>query len=133
MRLFSPRAAAWAIGAWAALASAAASASAKPAPESPLRPPAAYARCAACHATAAGAAHGIGPNLFGVAGAKAGTRPGYAYSPALRESGLKWSRETLSAYMADPAGTVPGTKMMSVGAITPADRTAIAQYLEKLK
>lgn len=98
----------------------------------PAAPPA-FARCVACHATTPGAAHGVGPNLFGVSGKKAGTRPGYAYSPALQKSGRVWTRAEMIAYIADPAKTVPGTKMINPSVASAADRMAIAQYLEKLK
>lgn len=117
----------------AALILALASAPGLAAPKAAPPPPPAFARCTACHATTAGAAHGIGPNLFGVAGTKAATRPGYAYSPALRKSGRTWSRAALSAYMADPAKFVPGTTMVNPGVTSAAERMAIAQYMERLK
>lgn len=100
--------------------------------EAPAAPPA-FKRCAICHTAAPDAAHRVGPNLFGIAGSKAGTRPGYAYSPALRQSGLVWTRADLIAYIGNPAKTVPGTKMMNPSVTADADRLAIVQYLEKLK
>ena len=37
-----------------------------------------FARCAACHTIDRGGRHGVGPNLWGVAGAPLGTRAGYS-------------------------------------------------------
>ena len=131
MKVYFLRAGALAAGvaALSILAPAPGQAASKSAPTAP----AAFARCAACHATGAGKPHGIGPNLFGVAGKKAGTRPGYAYSPALRNSGRVWTRAEMVAYIANPAQAAPGTTMINPGVVSAADRVAIAQYLEKLK
>lgn len=132
MTIFFFRAATVAAGGAAALWAASVPGQAAAPGAAPAAPPA-FARCAACHATAPGAAHGIGPNLFGIAGKKAGTRPGYAYSPALKQSGRVWTRAETIAYIADPAKSVPGTKMINPSVSSAADRMAIAQYLEKLK
>lgn len=70
-----------------------------------------FASCANCHAVGPGARHGFGPHLNGLAGRKAGSLAGYAYSPAMKASGLVWTPATLTAYLRDPGGLVPGTKM----------------------
>ncbi len=93
--------------------------------------PAAFARCATCHQTAPGR-NGVGPSLAGVFGAPAGHEPTYAYSKALRASGLVWDAETLDAYLADPRGVVPGTKMAFAGVRSAEERAAIVAYLETL-
>ncbi|HET9628664.1 MAG TPA: hypothetical protein VFP14_04190, partial [Novosphingobium sp.] len=72
--------------------------------------PASFAQCAACHSTVPGK-HGIGPNLAGVYGTKAGEIPGYTFSPALKASGLTWDDATLDKWLAGPMKLVPGTKM----------------------
>jgi cytochrome c len=94
------------------------------------RPPA-FARCATCHATVPGR-NAIGPSLAGVFGAPAGHEPTYAYSRALRDSGLVWDARTLDAYLADPRGVVPGTKMAFAGVRSAEERAAIIAYLETL-
>lgn len=96
-------------------------------------PPPAFATCNACHSTAKGAANGVGPNLFGVVGAAAGKRPGYAYSPAMKGSNIRWGPAKLDAYLADPKAVVPGTKMMIPGIKDAAKRSEIISYLETLK
>lgn len=70
-----------------------------------------FASCANCHAVGPGARHGFGPHLNDLAGRKAGSLAGYAYSPALKASGLVWTPATLTAYLRDPGTLVPGTKM----------------------
>lgn len=71
----------------------------------------AFAACINCHQAGPSARHAFGPQLNNLAGRKAGTLPGYAYSPALEASGLVWGAATLAAYLRDPNGVVPGTKM----------------------
>ncbi len=70
-----------------------------------------FASCANCHAVGPSARHGFGPHLNALVGRKAGSLPGYAYSPGMKASGLVWNQATLTAYLRDPGGVVPGTKM----------------------
>ena len=44
-------------------------------------------------------------------GRKAGSVPAYAYSAALKASGIVWNESTLDRWLADPQAMVPGTKM----------------------
>ena len=88
-------------------------------------------RCAVCHAIAP-APGKMGPPLAGVAGRKAGTLPGYAYSSAMKGSKLVWDAATLDAYLKAPAKSVPGTKML-VGAPDAEQRAALVQYLGTMK
>src|SRR5580692_3174174 len=70
-----------------------------------------FARCAICHKVTKDGGNGLGPNLFGVGGRKAGTVAGFAYSTAMKNSGITWTEDKLVAYIADPKGTVPSNKM----------------------
>ncbi|MCE4557503.1 c-type cytochrome [Roseateles cellulosilyticus] len=70
-----------------------------------------FASCANCHAVGPGARHGFGPQLNGLAGRRAGSVADYAYSPAMKASGLVWNEATLTAFLRDPNTVVPGTKM----------------------
>jgi cytochrome c len=99
----------------------------------PVEPPAAFARCATCHATTKGAAHGLGNNLFGIYGKRAGTMPDYAYSDAMIGSGLVWNSATLDAFIADPRAVVPGTKMSSAKLADRKKRAEIVAYLKTLR
>ena len=85
-------------------------------------------RCALCHATGNHAAQG--PGLGGVIGRKAASAR-FAYSHALRDSGLTWDRATLDRFLAAPADAVPGTTMpMAVPDAT--ERRALLDYLATL-
>jgi cytochrome c len=94
-------------------------------------PPPAFGVCSACHATEAGKTS-FGPNLRGVVGRKAASLPGYAYSPALKASGLTWTREELDAWLTSPQKKVPGTKMPFGGYADPQARRQVIDYLLSL-
>lgn len=91
--------------------------------------PDAYAQCAACHAVVKGAPHGLGPNLWGIAGTKAGAIPDYGFSPALKASGLVWDEATLDKWLENPRALVPGTKMSFAGISDPAQRKELVSWL----
>ena len=95
--------------------------------------PPTFATCAICHKTGAGEVSPMGPNLFRVGGRKAGALPGYAYSPAMKGSKIVWNKATLTRFVMDPKGTVPGTKMAYPGQKDPKAAAAIADYLLRLK
>ena len=98
-----------------------------------LERPASFAMCQTCHSTREGDPHRVGPNLHGVFGAKAGTRPGFNYSDAMKESGLTWTRDRLDAFLAAPRNVVPGTKMVMAGPRDAAKRKEIVDYLATLR
>lgn len=93
----------------------------------------AFAQCKACHSVNKTGASGVGPNLFGTVGAPAGAKPGYAYSPAMKMSKIRWDRAKLDAYLANPKGVVPGTKMAIPGVTDAEKRKQIIDYLATLK
>ncbi|MDE2006700.1 MAG: cytochrome c oxidase assembly protein [Rhodospirillales bacterium] len=53
----------------------------------------------------------VGPPLAGVFGRRAGSVPGYPYSPALAHAGFDWNTKRLEAWLADPQKAVPGAEM----------------------
>jgi len=67
--------------------------------------------------------------LQGVFGRAAASVPGFAYSPALRQSGLVWTPRSLEAWLANPAGFVEGTTMAFTGYRSAADRRDLIAYL----
>lgn len=69
------------------------------------------ARCSSCHAIGPSASNGFGPQLNGLFGRRAGSVPGYAFSPAMKRANIVWSDKTLAAFLDDPDDFVPGTKM----------------------
>ncbi len=101
-----------------------------PAPVAPK--PAAFAACAACHTTEPGKTS-FGPNLARISGRKAASLPNYAYSPALKASGLVWTAENLDKWLTSPQKLVPGTKMPFSGITDPAKRKQVVNYLLTLR
>jgi cytochrome c len=87
--------------------------------------------CRSCHSTQAGQ-NGIGPALADIVGSKAGAAPGYAFSPALKASGIVWDRASLDTWLQGPMKMVPGTRMV-IPVSDPTKRKAIIDYLETLK
>ncbi len=92
-----------------------------------------FLQCKACHTVASNGPHTVGPNLAGVAGAKAGSKPGFAYSTALTKAGITWTPQQLDAFLARPNGKVPGTKMVFAGIANPQARADVIAYLSTLK
>jgi cytochrome c len=85
--------------------------------------------CLACHKVGAGEGTLIGPNLHGVFGRPAASVEGFAYSPALRASGLVWTPRSLERWLAEPATFVAGTTMAFSGYRSAADRRDLIAYL----
>lgn len=108
-------------------------AAAAPATAAANAAPAAFAQCAVCHKVEEAKHSGIGPHLIGVVGAKAGSRGDYAYSPALKNSGITWDAEQLDAFITSPQRTVAGTKMAFGGIADATKRKEIVDYLATLK
>jgi cytochrome c len=92
-----------------------------------------FKRCAVCHTNDKGGGDGLGPNLFGVVGRKAATRPGFAYSAPLKKSGLVWNEANLTKWVAGPARVVPGTKMTFAGLSSKKQQQDVVAYLGSLK
>jgi cytochrome c len=84
----------------------------------PVRGERVFQRCYACHSVLAGEDNLPGPNLRGVIGRRAGTLPGFRFTPAMVEAGargLVWTRQALDDYLADPERAVPWTDMSMPG------------------
>ena len=102
-----------------------------PSPSVTATSPAAFAQCKTCHAVEPGRAM-IGPSLVGIHGKPAASAQGYAYSAALKSSGLTWDDATLDRYLEAPMQTVPGTKMVYPGVKDAAKRAEIVAYLKTI-
>ena len=72
-----------------------------------------------------------GPRHCGLFGRKAGTVPGFAYSEAMRASGIVWTAKTLDRFLAAPLEAVPGTSMGYAGIPDPAERRDLVAFLER--
>jgi len=103
---------------------------AAPAVGDPAAGAAAFRRCASCHQVGPSARSVFGPQLNGIVGRRAGALPDYAYSPAMRKSGIVWTDQALARFLRDPDATVPGTKMRFWGI---GDERQIANLLAYLR
>ena len=90
-------------------------------------------RCAACHKVEKGAAHGIGPNLNGIAGKKIASAEGFSYSPALQAKSGVWDDANLNAMIEDPRAFAPGNRMSFAGIKDAGERQAVIDYLKAQK
>jgi cytochrome c len=90
-----------------------------------------FSQCKACHTVDKGGRNGIGPNLFGVFGSKAGATAGFAFSNEMKASGIVWDDKTMAEYLKDPKGRIPGTKMVFAGVRRPEQLDDLMAYLKK--
>lgn len=88
-----------------------------------------YQTCMGCHSIDE---NDIGPKHRGVVGRKAGIIPGYAYSAALKNSGIVWTPEKLNVWLTNPQKLVPGAKMF-FSVSNPKQRADIIAYLATQK
>ena len=86
-----------------------------------------YTRCVACHALKFDR---VGPRHCGLFGRLAGSVPGFEYSPAMKNSKIRWNEQTLDRFLAKPLAAVPGTSMTYDGIADPAERADLIAYLK---
>ena len=96
----------------------------------------AFRQCSACHNVGEGARNGSGPHLNGVLGRTIGAVDGFRYSNTFADAnaaGDVWTQESLAAFLADPRGAMPGTKMSFRGVRDEADIAALIAYLDSIE
>jgi cytochrome c2 len=94
-----------------------------------------FRQCSSCHEVGEGASNRVGPQLNGLLGRTIGAVDGFRYSNTFKasaEASEIWGDENLRAFLADPRGTMSGTKMAFRGISDPEDMDAIMAYLESL-
>ncbi|EAQ36549.1 cytochrome c, class I [Nitrobacter sp. Nb-311A] len=74
-----------------------------------------FNKCKACHEIGEGAKNKVGPELNGLDGRHAGSLEGYAYSDAMKKSGITWNQAEFEEYIKNPKAKVPGVKMVFAG------------------
>jgi cytochrome c len=90
----------------------------------------AFNQCRACH-MADQPINRVGPHLVGLIGRKAGAIEGFSYSDAMKNSGITWNEGTLSKYLKDPKGFIPGNKMAYAGMKKDDDLKNLIAYLKE--
>ena len=97
---------------------------------SPERGPEIFQVCRACHVVEEGAAHTVGPNLWGVVGRPVASAGGYdRYTPAMESYGGVWSPDRLDRYLHLPMTEVEGSTMVFPGIADAADRADLIAWL----
>jgi cytochrome c2 len=86
-------------------------------------------RCSACHTLADNSGDIAGPNLWGMFDRQAGTKSGFDFSEAFRKSAIEWSPETVSAFLSDPAGFIPGNIMGIPEPVPAKDHAALISFM----
>lgn len=89
--------------------------------------------CVACHTFDQGGANKVGPNLFGIVGAKIAHAEGFKYSDAVAGHGGKWDAGNLDKWLTNPKDFIPGNKMSYAGVKSEQQRRDIIAYLETLR
>jgi len=94
-----------------------------------------FRQCQACHEVGPDASNRSGPQLNGILGRTIGSVDGFRYSNTFKdaaEAGDLWTSETLSAFLADPRGSMSGTKMAFRGLNDQADIDAVIAYIQSI-
>ncbi|MBC7609317.1 MAG: c-type cytochrome [Polaromonas sp.] len=86
-------------------------------------------RCTACHNIDS---NKIGPAHRGVMGRRIGSLPGYKYSDEMARSRLRWTPQTLNAWLEDPEELVAGQRM-GFQVENAQERADLIAYLATLK
>ena len=89
-------------------------------------------QCATCHTLNAADPPRQGPTLSGVIGRRAGSVPGFKYSPGFANADFAWDDAHLDAYLTKPQAVIPGA-VMPYAQANAQTRAAIISYLEAQK
>ncbi|WP_246148676.1 c-type cytochrome [Skermanella pratensis] len=88
-----------------------------------------FNQCRACHVVDQ-ETNRVGPHLVGLFGRKAGSVEGFRYSEAIQNADITWDEESLSNYLKDPKGFIPGNKMAFAGIRKDDDLNNLIAYLK---
>lgn len=90
-----------------------------------------FLQCRACHTLNREGKNQTGPNLWGIFGRNAGTKPDFKYSPVLAQARFSWSGDTLDRFLMSPSAFLPGTLMIFRGIADDQMRLDILAYVER--
>ena len=85
--------------------------------------------CLACHSLNDGGPNMIGPNLYGFFGRAVGGVDNYSYSDALQGADFVWTPRALDSWLREPAGFLPGNRMIYAGVPDETDRRDLIAFL----
>lgn len=92
------------------------------------------ATCKTCHSFDAGGANKVGPNLWGIMGAKHAHLDSFTYSSIFQEMhDVVWTEENMDAFLKKPRTYAPGTKMAYAGMRKIEDRAHLIAWMKTLK
>lgn len=90
-----------------------------------------FKKCTSCHTLGRDEPHRIGPNLWGIVGAKKASIAGYHYSQSLKSSLGQWNYPELFDFLHNPQQAIPGTKMAFIGLDDYKDIADLIAYLSE--
>ena len=91
-----------------------------------------FNKCKTCHENEKGV-NRVGPSLKGILGRKTASFEGFKYSEAMAKKGAEgqiWDEATISSYLKDPKGFVPGNKMAFPGIKDDAELANLIAFLK---
>lgn len=89
-------------------------------------------KCSICHTLGDDTRRRAGPALGGLFGRRAGSVPGYAYSPDLAAAAIVWDEDTIDAlFDLGPDHYIPGSKMPMQRITDPQDRRDLIAFLKE--
>ncbi|HYH19814.1 MAG TPA: c-type cytochrome [Azospirillum sp.] len=101
-------------------------------PGDPAKGETLFRACAVCHTLTPDGGRRAGPTLWRVFGRKAGAVEGYRYSPALQDSGIVWTEETVARlFEVGPDVMAPGSKMPLQTISDAQQRADLVAYLRR--
>ncbi len=89
-------------------------------------------KCRACHTLDQKAAVRFGPPLWNIVNRPIASVKGFTYSKSLKKRKGVWDYETLNAFLSDPNGFAPKTRMRFNGIQKLSERAALIRYLRTL-